>query len=260
MVQKAANTTGYVLSVEWNVSQVQMPTAVRVPNVIDCAACPLRSLRTFCNLTSPALENFISIGVNKIAPRGTVLFRECSACDEIFVLCTGQAKLTCTSKAGKSVILKIARAGDVLGLGAMIAGVVHEATAETTESAQVKKIRKTELTAFLKLHGEASLHASHTLSLENNRAFLDIRRLTLSGSAAGKLAAVLLDWGRGNSCCETGMRFPMTLTHEELAAMTGVSRETVTRTLRRFQDEQLIQIAGYSIRILSPVGLESLSS
>ncbi|AXC13471.1 hypothetical protein ACPOL_4194 [Acidisarcina polymorpha] len=175
------------------------------------------------------------------------------------MLCTGQIKLFCTSKAGKRVILKVAQPGDVLGLSAMIAGARHEATAEAIESVQFKRVRKAEFNEFLHEHIEASLHASHALSLESNRALINIRRLAVSASAAGKLAAVLLNWGCGASHREGESRFAMTLTHEELAALAGTSRETVTRTLRRFQDEQLIQIAGYSIRILSPRGLEELS-
>jgi CRP/FNR family transcriptional regulator len=156
------------------------------------------------------------------------------------------------------MILKIAQPGDVLGLSAMISGACHEATAETIEPTQIKRIRKAEFVEFLTMHGEASLHASQALSLESRRAFLDIRRLALSGSAAGRLASLLLDWGRG--ACRPGseMRFAMTLTHEEIAALAGTTRETITRTLRRFQNDDLIRIAGYSILILSPGGLESI--
>lgn len=156
------------------------------------------------------------------------------------------------------MILKIAQPGDVLGLSAMISGTCHEATAETLEPTQIKRIRKAEFVEFLATHGEASLHASQALSLESHRAFLDIRRLALSGSAAGRLASLLLDWGRG--ACRPGaeMHFAMTLTHEEIAALAGTTRETITRTLRRFQNEDLIRIAGYSIWILSPGGLESI--
>jgi CRP/FNR family transcriptional regulator, cyclic AMP receptor protein len=241
---------------------VRMPILIAAKNthIDSCATCQLRPSRGFCNLGASALEEFNAIGVTCLVPKGYVLFRESTTCAHVFVLCTGAAKLSCTSKAGKNIILQMARPGDVLGLGAIIADGAHEATAETIEPTQFKRVGKLELVDFLKRHSEASQLASRTLSLDNNRALLSIRRHTLPETAAGKLAAVLLELGRRCGQCSAEMRFPMPLTHEELASLSGVSRETVTRTLRRFQDDQLIQIAGYSVRILSPSGLENLSS
>jgi len=224
----------------------------------NCETCPYRSQRTFCNLAPAALEMYNAIGSYSRVARGTTLFHEGGPCDRVMVLCTGLVKLYCTSKAGRSLILKIAQPGEVLGLSAVISGTRHEATATTLQPTQIKSIPKAQFTALLEMHHEVSLHAGHALSLESNRAFLDIKRLTLSGSAAGRLAGVLLDWGRGQCRVESEIQFPMPLTHAELAALAGTSRETVTRTLRRFQDEKLIDIAGHSIQVLSPAGLEKI--
>ena len=150
-------------------------------------------------------------------------------------------------------------AGDVLGLGAVISGSRYEVTAETVEPTEIKSIRRTDFLSFIQKYGQASLHAAKALSEEYKAAFFDARRLALSGSAAGKLAAVLLDWGRGASCGKPEMRFTMALTHEELANLVGSSRETVTRMLGRFRREKLIQIRGATILILSPEKLERLS-
>jgi CRP/FNR family cyclic AMP-dependent transcriptional regulator len=99
------------------------------------------------------------------------------------------------------------------------------------------------------------------LSEEYKSAFFDARRLALSGSTAGRLAGVLLDWGRAAAGCNgTDMRFTMALTHEELANLAGVSRETVTRLLGRFKKEKLIQIRGASMLILSPERMELLTA
>ena len=124
----------------------------------------------------------------------------------------------------------------------------------------LKSIRREDFIAFLEQHGEGSLHAAKALSDDYKAAFFDARRLALSGSAGGKLAGVLLDWGRiAASCGKFEMHFTMSLTHEELADMVGTSRETVTRMLTRFKKEQLIQVRGSSILILAPKLLEQLA-
>jgi CRP/FNR family transcriptional regulator len=168
-------------------------------------------------------------------------------------------KLSCTSRDGKTLILKIAAPGDVLGLGAVISNTPYEVTAEAIEPIRIKNLRKDVFVAFLERHGEVSMHAAQSLSEEYKTAFFDAKRLALAPSAAGRLASVLLEWGRSACCGQPVMKFTMSLTHEELANLAGTSRETVTRALGRMQKQKLIQINGSSITILSPEKLLLLS-
>jgi CRP/FNR family cyclic AMP-dependent transcriptional regulator len=224
---------------------------------LRCSSCEHRTHRMFCNLSETALADFDAIGVQMLLAKGVILFREHDPGDSVLVICSGQVKLSCSSREGRTLILKIAVPGDVLGLGAVISGSRFEVTAETIEPVHVKKIRRSDVIGFFERHGEASMHA---LSEEYKSAFFDARRLALSGSAAGRLASVLLDWGRAASCGKSEMRFTMALTHEDLASLAGTSRETVTRTLSKFKREKLIQIHGSSLHILAPERLAQLSA
>lgn len=227
----------------------------------DCGTCNLRPLRMFCDLHAEALTNYVSIGVEKTFAKGDRIFQENGQGTGIFVICTGQVKLSCTSRAGRTLILRIAMPGDVLGLGAVISGSTYEVTAETLVPTRVKSIQRADFLSFLQKHGEASLHAAEVLSEDYKTAFFDARRLALSGSAGGRLAGVLLEWRRAAaSCGKLEMRFTMALTHEELGNLVGSSRETVTRMLGRFKKEHLIQMRGSSILIVSPELLERLSA
>jgi CRP/FNR family cyclic AMP-dependent transcriptional regulator len=237
-----------------------LPTLLTLrPKLLDCINCEHRSLRTFCNLDEAALKDYANIGVENSFARGMTLFHEGGRSKGVYVVCTGQVKLFCTSKEGKTLILKIAMPGDVLGLGAVLSDSTYEVTAETIQPAQIKSIGREEFLPFLEKHGEGSLHAAKALSDDYKAAFFDARRLALSGSAAGRLAGVLLDWGKAaGSCGQLEMRFTMALTHEELASMVGTSRETITRMLTRFKKEKLIAMRGSSILILAPELMEKL--
>ncbi|MGA2085779.1 MAG: helix-turn-helix domain-containing protein, partial [Terracidiphilus sp.] len=92
--------------------------------------------------------------------------------------------------------------------------------------------------------------------------FHDAKRLALSGSAAGRLARLLLDWSRAasNGNGKQELRFTMALTHEEIANMAGTSRETVTRLLNQFRRDQWITIKGSSMTIVKPDQLERLTA
>lgn len=226
----------------------------------NCKDCEYRSLRMFCNLSPEELKDFSAIGMQMRLPKGAILFQEDDPSHSVAVLCEGQVKLSCTSREGKTLILKIAVPGDVLGLGAAISGSRYETTAEALEPALIKSVRKDEFVAFLKRHGEASMHAAKALSEEYKSVFFDARRLALAPTAAGRLASVLLEWGRTASCGKTEMRFTMALTHEDLANLAGTSRETVTRALGKFRRDKLIRVQGSSLTILDPDRLALIAS
>ena len=226
----------------------------------DCLNCEHRHLRMFCNLTPEALHDFDNIGIMMSHARGAKLFTEGDAARNVFIICFGQVKISSTSRDGKTMILKIAGPGDVMGLSAVLANVPHEVTAEAIEPCQVKTIRKQEFIDFLGRHGIASMHAAQSLSGEYLTVFHDAKRLALSGSAAGRLARLLLDWGRASSNGKPEIRFTMALTHEEIANMAGTSRETVTRLLNQFRRDQWIIIKGASMTITKPDQLERLTA
>ncbi len=235
----------------------------------DCLHCEHRSLRMFCNLDDAALADFNALGINAHLQTGVRIFEEETPISGVFVMCSGKVKLSSTSRQGKTLILKIAVPGDVLGLGAVLSGSNYEVTAETIEPTELKCIPQAEFTKFLQKHGEASFHAAQSLSEEYRSAFFDARRLALSVSAGARLASVLLDWAKAEgaratlnhiACATPNMRFTMALTHEELANLIGTSRETVTRLLGRFKRERLIQMRGATILILSPEKLEHMAA
>lgn len=225
----------------------------------DCMNCEHRHLRMFCNLTPDALEDYDRIGIMMNMARGAKLFCEGDPVRNVFVICTGQIKISSTSREGKTMILKLAGPGDVLGLSAVLANVVHEVTAEAIERCQVKTMRKQEFVEFLGRHGIASMHAAQSLSGEYLTVFHDAKRLALSGSAAGRLARLLLDWARAAANGRSELKFTMALTHEEIANMAGTSRETVTRLLNQFRRDGWLTIRGASMTITNAEQLERLT-
>jgi CRP/FNR family transcriptional regulator len=214
----------------------------------------------FCKLDEKALEEFNSLGILSQSPTGSTLFEEETPVGSVFVVCHGRVKLFSTSRQGKTLILKIALPGDVLGLGAVMSGSSYEVTAETVEPTQLKVIPQDEFLTFIHKYGEASVHAAQALSAEYRTAFFDARRLALSESSASRLASLLLEWGRAAAHGKADMRFTMALTHEDLGNLIGTSRETVTRMLSKFKRDKLIQMRGATIVLLAPEKLELMAA
>jgi CRP/FNR family cyclic AMP-dependent transcriptional regulator len=218
----------------------------------SCKDCTLRGLRMFCNLRDDALSQLDQIGVQVRYPARVHIFEQGQAAKTMHVLCSGQVKLFTNSREGKTMILKIAWPGDVLGLSALMSRGDYEITAETLEPCQVKTLRREEFLELIDKFSEAGRHSLESMANEYQSAFRDARRLSLSTSAAAKLANVLLEFAQHAAPGKTGLRFTMSLTHEELGNLAGLSRETVTRLLGKFQREGLIRIKGSSITIGEP--------
>jgi CRP/FNR family transcriptional regulator, cyclic AMP receptor protein len=224
----------------------------------NCHDCEYRGLRLFCNLSGEALKRFDEIGTHVSFPGRVAVFEEGQRLNGVFVVCSGQLKLSTTSKEGRTMILRLAGPGDVLGLSATLNNLPYEVTAETLEPTQLKSVRRAEFLQFLESYAEVGRNTAKALAKEYREVFLDARRLALSGSAAGRLSRLLLEWANSTSCGKPELRFTMALTHEELANMAGTSRETVTRLLNQFERDHLITRRGATLTILNPDDLNLL--
>jgi CRP/FNR family transcriptional regulator, cyclic AMP receptor protein len=193
-------------------------------------------------------------------PGGAVLFAEGDAPRGVMVLCKGRAKVSVTSGAGKSLILRVAKPGEVLALHSVVSNQPCQATVETLEPCQVSFFRREDFLRFLKEHSEASLMAAQQLSASYETACEQVRSIGLSGSAPEKLARFLLDWTADAKQTGREVRAVLTLTHEEIGQMIGTSRETVTRTLGELKSQQLVSLKGSMLVIPDRTALETFAS
>src|SRR6476469_10491387 len=158
----------------------------------DCLRCTFREQSLFCDLSREALLHLQNIKATSVYPKGAFLCLEGQAPRGVFVLCTGRAKLLTTSSEGKSMILRIAEPGEVLGLTAAVAGTPYEATVETLEPSQANFIAQTDFVHFLKEHPDVGLRVAKQLTHNCKCAYEEVRSLGLSNSVPEKLAKLIL--------------------------------------------------------------------
>ena len=224
----------------------------------NCVICKLRHAGFFCDLPKTSLEDLEKIKYASAYPQSAVLFVEGQGPRGVYIICSGRVKLSTTSRDGKTLILRIAQAGEVLGLHATVSGKPYELTAETLQPCQLDFIRREDFLKFLEHHGDACLHAAQHLSENCQNAYEMIRSVGLSHSVSEKLARLLLEWAVDGETTKDGIRIKVSLTHEEIAQLIGTSRETVTRVLSDFREKQLAQLRGSTLLIRDRAGLEKL--
>jgi CRP/FNR family cyclic AMP-dependent transcriptional regulator len=235
-----------------------MSTPYGIEITENCLICKLRHSGFFCDLPKPSLDDLERIKYASAYPQGAVLFVEGQAPRGVYIVCSGRVKLSTTSRDGKTLILRIAQGGEVLGLHATVSGKPYELTAETLQPCQLDFVRRDDFLRFLQNHADACLHAAQHLSQNCQSAYDMILSLGLSHSVSEKLARLLLEWANDGEKTPDGIRIKVSLTHEEIAQLIGTSRETVTRVLGEFRDQQIAQLRGSTLLIRNKIGLEKL--
>ena len=222
-----------------------------------CLNCPHSGKHPFCSLGQDSRAFLEANSVSMEYPRGSILFHEGDRGNAVFLLCSGKVKISATSREGRTMILRIADAGDLLGMSAALAQEEYEVTAEVLEPCRARVLHLKHLTLMMQTYGDATMSVARALAEDYRAAFDEARLIALPGSPAGRVARLILDWADDASKRSSSF-ITMPLTHEELASMTATTRETVTRTLSRFRKEKIIATHGVALTVLQPRALEQL--
>ncbi|HMD18482.1 MAG TPA: Crp/Fnr family transcriptional regulator [Terriglobales bacterium] len=226
--------------------------------VVNHVQKPAPADKTFSDFPPIVAEALEQEALTTTYPTGAVLFAEGQAPRGVFIVRRGRVKLSICSSDGRTLILRIADPGCLLGVAAVVSGRNYEATAETQEPSEISFLRHTDLLRLMRLHGEFALWVTQHISQDYASTCREIRDLILSDSASEKLARLLVGWLDQNTSARNPSQMKLALTHEEIGQMIGSSRETVSRLFAGFKKQRLIQQTGSTIVIPNRLALENL--
>lgn len=214
-----------------------------------------------CDSPISNVRGLNKVKVRKHYGRGSVLFGEGQPPIGIYVLCEGKAKVSIASSEGKTLVLGIAQAGELLGLNATLTGQPHPATVQTLEPCRLEFISRENLLKLLDRDKRSYLSVAQCLSSELIGLIDHTRLLFLSQSAPERLARLLLKWcddsGKRTS---QGIRITPGLTHEEIAQAISTSRETVTRALNMLKRKHILRAENGNLLIRNRSALMALTN
>jgi CRP/FNR family transcriptional regulator, cyclic AMP receptor protein len=224
-----------------------------------CENCNLKQNGFLCHLTPAAAKEFESIKLSSPYPAGSILFMENEPARGVFLVCSGKVKLSVSSKGGKTLILQMAKPGEVIGLSSSMSGVPYEVTAEVLYPSQLAFIRREDFLRFVHRFPEAYEAVTRQLNLQYGRACEQLRTIGLSTTAHEKLARLFLHWSSDEKPATEANQIRVPLTHEQIAACLGSTRETVTRTLSDFKHKHLVTLRGATVMIPDRSALMAIS-
>ena len=127
--------------------KVQTPYGLHVAE--NCSTCTASNGNFFCKLSERATKALERINHVTSYPDGALIFMEGDMARGVHILCQGRAKLLTTNSDGKTLILKIAQPGEILGLNSVLAGRPYEITVETLQPCQLAYIGREDFLTFI---------------------------------------------------------------------------------------------------------------
>ena len=236
-----------------------MESHIRQQPLSTCESCKVHETGLLCDLTPAAAKELESIKFSSGYPAGSILFFENEAPRGIFLVCSGKVKLSVSSKGGRTLILQIARPGEMIGLSASISGIPYEVSAETLHPSQIAFIRRDDFIRFINRFPEVYQAVIRQLNSQYTHACEQLRTVGLSTTAHEKLARLFLHWSSEEKQTSEGSQIKVPLTHEQIAECVGSTRETVTRTLTEFRNRHLVMLKGTTVMIPNRSALQAIS-
>jgi CRP/FNR family transcriptional regulator, cyclic AMP receptor protein len=220
----------------------------------------LAAIPFFGGLEPEALDRLAASMRSRRFRRGEVIFHVGDPGDALFVIVSGEVKISLPSETGDEAILATLRTGDVFGELALLDGAPRSASATAltpTETVILPRDRFRELIAteagvrdalLASIAGELRRLTTHVEELH----FLDI---------TGRLAAQLVRLAQdgGTPLADGSLRLRTNLTQADLAAMVGCTRQSVNKLLGQFTDDGLIRLERDAIVVTDLEGLGATS-
>jgi CRP-like cAMP-binding protein len=213
----------------------------------------------FAGLDSDALERVAAGTRTRRFRRGEVIFHAGDPGDALFVIVSGEVKISVPSESGEEAILTTLHEGDVFGELALLDGAPRSASAAAlvaTETVVLPRERFRELVAtepairdalLASLAGELRRLTTHVEELH----FLDM---------TGRLARLVRLAGESGSPDPDGtIHLRASLTQAELASMVGCTRQSVNKLLGQFSDAGLVRLDREGIAVTDLPGLVTAS-
>jgi len=208
------------------------------------------SLPLFACLSEADRRELASHAIEVPIQKGQFIFREGDAADWFHIVKHGNVKCVKSSPEGREVTLKVLMPGDLFCCEASaFAGEGHPGCAQSMGEGTVVKIHRKVMLDVIQRNPEAAVNIINYLSLRLRESQDNAKAFALD-RAEQRVAAILVNLTQRSGIQEAnGIRIGVKLTHQDLADMAGLTKETTSRILSRFKKDHLISGAGKKLVI-----------
>ena len=216
----------------------------------------LRRVPLFEGLDDGELGAFSQVALLRKFPRERVVIMAEDEGDTLFVIHSGQVKVSIVSEDGREVILSILVEGDFFGEMSLVDGNPRSANVTTMQDTELLMIRRADFLHLIQKTPQIAIKLLAVLAGRLRKTDRKIEGLALS-DVTGRITQTLLQLAeeQGKPTGD-GILIPNRPTHQELANMSGTTRETVSRILKRLENQGYICHRGKDLLV---VGVDEMS-
>lgn len=222
-----------------------------------CEQCIVRQFSSLKALSKDELLRMAECKTSYTIKKGELIFEEGEMTNGIFCVKDGVCKMTKLSANGKDQIVKLVKAGELLGQRSMISEEPANLSAVALEDMEVCFVPKSEILQFFNQNNQFSMNVMKTICGDLKDA--DDHMVSMAQkSVKERLAETLLylEDTFGNN--EDGS-LRIQLSREELAGMIGTATESCIRLLSEFNKNGWVDLTGKKITIKNKNQLKKLS-
>jgi CRP/FNR family transcriptional regulator, cyclic AMP receptor protein len=195
----------------------------------------LKNVELFSSLTDDELQEVCKMVIVEEFKKNEVILREEDANDYMYIILIGKVKVMQATEDGKEIILAIHRSDEFFGEISLIDGKTSPATVLATENSLIAIVSKKDFYSLLSNQPKVFDRFLKILCSRLRESWKRIQLLNFKNSAQRiKMLILTLSYDNGKKTPE-GMVLNIKLTHQNIADMTGLTRETVTRVIDRWQ-------------------------
>lgn len=216
----------------------------------------LRACQLLGGLPPDALETIAGLVVPRRLAKGDCLFLEGDPAEGFYVVQSGAVNIHRVNTAGKEQVIAVFRAGQSFAEAAVASAGGYPANARALEPSTVLLVPKAPFLDLLRRSPELALRMLGAMSLHLRDLVARLDDLTLK-DVESRLAHWLL-----KRCplplTETPAEIRLDRTKRVLAGELGTAGETLSRTLAKWRDQDLLRVNGRTITVLRPTELDAL--
>ncbi|MBU1180961.1 MAG: Crp/Fnr family transcriptional regulator [Proteobacteria bacterium] len=209
----------------------------------------LKNIPIFSFLNDDDLSELSMAAVKKTFLKNTVLLNEGDETDSLYIICSGKVKAIINDEHGKEVILSIFGPGEYFGEIAFIDGERRSATIMTREPTEVLIISSGVFRDIFSSNPDMAFNLLVGAVKRLREATKQIESLALM-DVYGRVARLLVNYAKPKG---DKLFIEEKLTHQEIANMTGSSREMVSRIFKDLLTGEYISIENRHITINKPL-------
>jgi CRP/FNR family transcriptional regulator len=202
----------------------------------------LRGIQLFSSLTSEELHQVKEKIVIKRFRKNDVILHEENSNEVMYIILYGKVKVTQITEDGKEIILAMHRSGDFFGEVSLIDSRTMPAMVVAMEDSLIAIIGREDFYSLIYTQGKVLDILLKILCSRLRDSWERIHLLSFTNASQRiKMLFTLLANQYGGKTKE-GTLLNIKLTHQDIADMTGIARETVTRAIDKLNKDGEIKV------------------